>query len=76
MKRSDASTSAYLIGRTNVSHRIITDLHVQLLGRRGREHLAVLDVTDEGLRLVDCAPGVTEAEVRAATAPDLISSPA
>jgi 3-oxoacid CoA-transferase B subunit len=41
-------------------HRIITDL-------------AVLDVTDEGLRLVECAPGVTEAEVRAATEPDLIS---
>jgi 3-oxoacid CoA-transferase subunit B len=43
-----------------VVHRIITDL-------------AVLDVTDEGLRLVECAPGVTEAEVRAATEPDLIS---
>src|SRR5664279_6452677 len=42
-----------------VVHRIITDL-------------AVLDVTDEGLRLVECAPGVTEAEVRAATEPDLI----
>src|SRR5665647_1112271 len=46
-----------------VVHRIITDL-------------AVLDVTDEGLRLVECAPGVTEAEVRAATEPDLISGPA
>jgi 3-oxoacid CoA-transferase subunit B len=43
-----------------VVHRIITDL-------------AVIDVTDEGLRLVECAPGVTEAEVRAATEPDLIS---
>ena len=43
-----------------VVHRIITDL-------------AVLDVTDEGLVLVECAPGVTEAEVRAATEPDLIS---
>jgi len=42
-----------------VAHRIITDL-------------AVLDVTDEGLRLVECAPGVTEAEVRAATEPDLM----
>jgi len=45
-----------------VVHRIITDL-------------AVLDVTDEGLRLVECAPGVTEAEVRAATESDLISAP-
>jgi 3-oxoacid CoA-transferase subunit B len=43
-----------------VVHRIITDL-------------AVLDVTDDGLRLVECAPGVTEAEVRAATEPDLIT---
>jgi len=42
-----------------VVHRIITDL-------------AVIDVTDEGLRLVECAPGVTEAEVRAATEPDLM----
>ena len=42
-----------------VVHRIITDL-------------AVLDVTDHGLQLVECAPGVTEAEVRAATEPDLI----
>ena len=44
-----------------VVHRIITDL-------------AVLDVTDEGLVLVECAPGVTETEVRAATEPDLISA--
>jgi len=43
-----------------VVHRIITDL-------------AVLDVTDEGLQLVECAPGVSEAEVRAATEPELIS---
>jgi 3-oxoacid CoA-transferase subunit B len=43
-----------------VVHRVITDL-------------AVIDVTDKGLRLVECAPGVTEAEVRAATEPDLIS---
>ena len=42
-----------------VVHRIITDL-------------AVIDVTDEGLRLVECAPGVTESEVRAATEPHLI----
>jgi 3-oxoacid CoA-transferase subunit B len=43
-----------------VVHRIITDL-------------AVLDVTDQGLALVECAPGVSEAQVRAATEPDLIS---
>jgi 3-oxoacid CoA-transferase subunit B len=46
-----------------VVHRIITDL-------------AVLDDTDEGLRLVECAQGVTEAEVRAATEPELIAEPA
>jgi len=51
-----------LTGRC-VVHRIITDL-------------AVLDVTDAGLRLVECAPGVTEAEVRAATEPDLLTRPA
>ncbi|MCW2493872.1 MAG: succinyl-CoA:3-ketoacid-CoA transferase [Frankiales bacterium] len=42
-----------------VVHRIITDL-------------AVLDVLDQGLRLVECAPGVSEAEVRAATEPELL----
>ncbi|WP_344648428.1 CoA transferase subunit B [Cryptosporangium japonicum] len=42
-----------------VVHRVITDL-------------AVLDVTPEGLRLVELAPGVTEAEVRAATEPPLL----
>ncbi len=42
-----------------VVHRIITDL-------------AVIDVTPEGLRLIETAPGVTREEVQAATEPTLL----
>ena len=54
-----AECSLPLTGR-GVVDRIITDL-------------AVLDVTDEGLRLVELAPGVTLDEVRAATEPDILA---
>ena len=43
-----------------VVHRIITDL-------------CVLDVTDEGLKLVELAPGVTLEEVREKTEPEVIA---
>jgi len=42
-----------------VVQRIITDL-------------AVLDVTSEGMRLVECAPGVSADDVRAATEPEIL----
>jgi 3-oxoacid CoA-transferase subunit B len=42
-----------------VVQRIITDL-------------AVLDITDDGVRLVECAPEVTETEVLEATEPELL----
>ncbi|MFC6880803.1 MULTISPECIES: CoA transferase subunit B [Actinomadura] len=48
-----------LTGRACV-HRVITDL-------------AVLDVTPDGLRLAETAPGVTEDDVRAATAAPLLT---
>jgi 3-oxoacid CoA-transferase subunit B len=61
----------------NGDFKIVKECSLPLTGERVVDRiitdLAVLDVTDEGLRLVECAPGVTEAQVRAATEPDLIS---
>jgi len=53
------------------SHKIVQDCSLPLTGKRVVQRiitdLCVLDVTPEGLRLVELAPGVTEAEVRTAT---------
>jgi 3-oxoacid CoA-transferase subunit B len=62
----------------NGDFKIVRECSLPLTGERVVDRiitdLAVLDVTDDGLVLVECAPGVTEAEVRAATEPDLISA--
>ena len=57
------------------AHKIVNDCSLPLTGERVVHRiitdLAVLDVTQNGLRLVECAPGVTEADVRTATEPHL-----
>ena len=53
------------------SHKIVAQCDLPLTGKacvnRIITDLAVIDVTDTGLVLRECAPGVTEEEIRAAT---------
>jgi 3-oxoacid CoA-transferase subunit B len=58
------------------SHKIVQECSLPLTGKKVVQRiitdLCVLDVTPEGLRLVELAPGVTEADVRIATGPPVL----
>lgn len=60
------------------SYKIVDECSLPYTGKRVIERiitdLAVIDVTPEGLVLVELAPGVTEEEVREKTEPELISA--
>jgi 3-oxoacid CoA-transferase subunit B len=58
------------------SHKIVQECSLPLTGKKVVQRiitdLCVLDVTPGGLRLVELAPGVTEADVRTATGPPVL----
>jgi 3-oxoacid CoA-transferase subunit B len=59
------------------SYKIVNECSLPYTGRRVVQRvitdLGVLDVTDEGLRLVELAPGVTEEEIRTKTEPVILT---
>jgi 3-oxoacid CoA-transferase subunit B len=59
------------------SHKIVNECSLPYTGLRVVQRvitdLGVLDVTDEGLRLVELAPGVTEEEIRTKTEPAILT---
>ena len=58
------------------SYKIVDECSLPYTGRRVVQRiitdLAVIDVTPDGLDLVECAPGVTREDVEAATEPPLL----
>jgi 3-oxoacid CoA-transferase subunit B len=59
------------------SYKIVNECSLPYTGlgvvQRVITDLGVLDVTDEGLRLVELAPGVTEDEMRTKTEPTVLT---
>jgi 3-oxoacid CoA-transferase subunit B len=59
------------------SYKIVNECSLPYTGLRVVQRvitdLGVLDVTDEGLRLVELAPGVTEEEIRTKTEPAILT---
>ncbi|MEU4837520.1 3-oxoacid CoA-transferase subunit B [Nocardia testacea] len=61
-------------GASKIVSRCTLPLTGERVVRRIITNLAVIDVTLAGLALRECAPGITEAEIRAATAAPLITA--